>query len=89
MFEPLQASLRTKLKHIDDKVLVLALRGLIYGYQSTVGVFFRGACRFEPSCSHYASTAIDSHGTGKGTWLAFRRLVRCQPFCAGGFDPVP
>jgi uncharacterized protein len=47
------------------------------------------ACRFAPTCSHYAIEAIERHGVVRGTWLALRRLVKCTPLHAGGFDPVP
>jgi putative membrane protein insertion efficiency factor len=56
------------------------LRGLLW---------FSGCCRFYPSCSHYASEAVERHGVVRGGWLAARRLARCQPFHPGGFDPVP
>jgi hypothetical protein len=48
-----------------------------------------GGCRFVPSCSEYASVAIASHGTLRGTALAAWRLLRCHPFSRGGLDPVP
>jgi uncharacterized protein len=47
------------------------------------------ACRFEPSCSAYALQALQRHGAAKGTWLTAGRLLRCNPYCAGGCDPVP
>jgi putative membrane protein insertion efficiency factor len=50
---------------------------------------FGPACRFEPSCSLYASEAIANHGAAAGAWLAARRLLRCHPFGAAGYDPVP
>ena len=46
-------------------------------------------CRFWPSCSEYAMEAISVHGSGRGTWLAIRRLSRCRPFGPSGVDPVP
>jgi putative membrane protein insertion efficiency factor len=46
-------------------------------------------CRFYPSCSCYAEEAIDVHGALKGSYLAARRILRCHPWHAGGFDPVP
>jgi putative membrane protein insertion efficiency factor len=46
-------------------------------------------CRFEPSCSTYAIEAIAAHGAARGSWLALRRLAKCQPFFTGGYDPVP
>lgn len=46
-------------------------------------------CRFTPTCSEYAAQAIERHGAVKGSWLASWRIMRCNPFVAGGFDPVP
>ena len=65
------------------------LRGAIRLYQLTLAYFFVGACRYEPSCSAYAAEAVARHGALKGSWLAGRRLCRCGPWGAGGFDPVP
>jgi len=53
---------------------------------------FRGkapSCRFIPSCSVYALEAIEKYGVLKGGWLSLRRVLRCNPFCKGGYDPVP
>ncbi len=47
------------------------------------------ACRFTPSCSHYAVEAVRTHGAFTGTWLAVRRLIKCTPLHPGGYDPVP
>ncbi len=66
---------------------VLAL--LIRGYQRLLSPLLPPSCRFHPSCSQYALEAIHRHGALKGSWLAVRRLARCHPFNAGGFDPVP
>jgi putative membrane protein insertion efficiency factor len=46
-------------------------------------------CRFQPSCSAYAYQAIENYGFFKGSFLAFKRIIRCHPFCEGGIDPVP
>jgi putative membrane protein insertion efficiency factor len=67
----------------------LLLMGAIRVYQSTVGPALPRACRFEPSCSQYAYTALERYGVFRGTWLAMRRLARCQPFGGSGYDPVP
>jgi putative membrane protein insertion efficiency factor len=64
-------------------------QALIRGYQLLLGPFMGGACRFEPSCSTYAMEAVATHGAVKGAWLTLRRLGRCHPFAAPGFDPVP
>jgi hypothetical protein len=50
---------------------------------------FGGACRFQPTCSEYANIAIHEYGLLRGSWMAAKRLLRCHPGCAGGFDPVP
>lgn len=71
------------------------LLGLVWLYQKTLSpvlpaIFGPGCgCRFAPSCSHYAAEALRTHGAVAGTWLAARRLLRCQPFHPGGLDPVP
>lgn len=46
-------------------------------------------CRFHPTCSAYGQEAIEKYGAARGGWLLLKRLARCQPFCKGGFDPVP
>ncbi len=58
-------------------------------YQRVLSPLMPAACRFYPSCSHYAYEAMEVYGTRRGAWLAFQRLLRCQPFSQGGLDPVP
>ncbi|HET9200941.1 MAG TPA: membrane protein insertion efficiency factor YidD [Dehalococcoidia bacterium] len=62
---------------------------LIRCYQAVLSPLMGGHCRFEPSCSRYAAEAIETHGAGRGSILALRRLVRCTPLTRGGYDPVP
>ncbi|MDX1619724.1 MAG: membrane protein insertion efficiency factor YidD [Nitriliruptorales bacterium] len=63
------------------------LLALIRLYQST-SAFRQPRCRFEPTCSTYATEAIREYGAGRGTWLAVRRVGRCHPWNPGGYDPV-
>lgn len=62
---------------------------LIRGYQRLLSPGLGAVCRYEPSCSRYAYEAIERFGVLRGGWLALNRLVRCHPWSAGGFDPVP
>lgn len=65
------------------------LRGAVQAYRYSFAALLGGQCRFHPSCSEYAMAAIEAHGALRGAWLAVRRIGRCHPFSAGGFDPVP
>ena len=65
------------------------LRLLVRAHQWLVSPLLPRACRFHPTCSAYAATALERHGALKGSWLAARRLLRCHPFHEGGVDPVP
>jgi hypothetical protein len=58
-------------------------------YQLIISPWLPRACRYEPSCSNYMLEAVGKHGAFKGTWLGFRRLLRCAPWGGHGFDPVP
>jgi putative membrane protein insertion efficiency factor len=66
--------------------LVLILLAI---YKRAVSPLLPAGCRFHPSCSDYACQAIERHGILRGVRLALLRLLRCQPFSRGGFDPVP
>ena len=65
------------------------LLAMIRFYQKEISPLLRPCCRFTPTCSQYAVEAIDKHGAWKGLGLAIRRVLRCNPFCKGGYDPVP
>lgn len=62
--------------------------GLLDGYSLFISPCLGNCCRFEPSCSAYAKTAVRKHGAASGLWLAAKRIGRCHPFHKGGFDPV-
>lgn len=65
------------------------LLALIRFYRKRISPGTRPSCRFVPTCSEYAQTAIQRFGAVRGTALAVRRIARCRPGCPGGYDPVP
>lgn len=74
------------MKQIIKKAMIFLIRT----YQLTISPrFSHGSCRYTPTCSQYAIEAIEIHGLCKGTLLAVWRILRCNPFCKGGWDPVP
>lgn len=70
-------------------VPVALLRGAVIAYQWTIRPVIGANCRFTPSCSDYALEALATHGAVRGSWLAGRRILRCNPWHPGGHDPVP
>ncbi len=62
---------------------------MIRFYQRRISPHTPPSCRFQPSCSQYALTALERYGALKGGAMALWRLLRCNPFCKGGYDPVP
>jgi len=71
------------------RVLQLAVLLLLRGYRTLISPMTAPTCRYYPSCSSYAMTAVRRHGAVRGTWLAVRRVLRCHPWSAGGVDDVP
>lgn len=65
------------------------LIALVKGYRLLLSPWLGASCRFEPTCSAYAIEALERHGAIAGTGLTAYRIVRCQPWCRGGHDPVP
>jgi len=68
-----------------NKILLAVVRAYRYAVSPMLGQH----CRFHPSCSAYAAEAIERHGAPRGVWLAVKRIARCHPWHAGGYDPVP
>jgi putative membrane protein insertion efficiency factor len=65
------------------------LIGLLKGYRFAISPLYGQVCRYYPSCSAYALEAVTVHGSLRGSWYALRRVARCHPWAAGGYDPVP
>ena len=75
----------SRLAALPRRVLV----ALVRGYQLVLSPWIGGECRFEPTCSAYTMQALERHGALAGSYLGAARIVRCNPWCAGGCDPVP
>lgn len=65
------------------------LIAFLKAYRALISPLYGQVCRYHPSCSAYALEAVTEHGSVRGSWLAVRRLARCHPWAAGGYDPVP
>ncbi|CAN5471858.1 membrane protein insertion efficiency factor YidD [soil metagenome] len=57
-------------------------------YQTWISPFLPPSCRFTPTCSEYTRQAVEKYGAFRGTWMGTKRILRCQPFCKGGHDPL-
>lgn len=71
------------------EILSLPLILLVRFYQKFISPYKPSCCRFTPTCSQYALEALRKYGPIKGSWLAFKRIIRCHPWGGSGYDPVP
>jgi len=71
------------------KCVIQIILTLIKGYRLLISPWFRGSCRFNPSCSRYTEDVIMTHGIVKGIYLSMMRILRCHPWGGYGDDPVP
>ncbi len=72
-----------------SKTLAWPLIQLVRAYQVAISPWLGTRCRFQPTCSSYAMTALTRHGIWRGSWLSMRRIGRCHPWGGEGYDPVP
>ncbi|MBR0644618.1 membrane protein insertion efficiency factor YidD [Plastoroseomonas hellenica] len=75
--------------HDIDGAAALALKGCVHTYRYTLRGVIGSHCRFHPHCSDYALEALSAHGALRGSLLTARRILRCNPWHPGGYDPVP
>lgn len=73
------------LKKLLTKLLLLP----IYFYRYSISPMLPASCRYTPTCSQYAISALKKYGPFKGLWLALKRIGRCHPWGGSGYDPVP
>jgi len=78
-----------KLLKLLGKGVAQVMLGLIWVYRHLISPLTPPACRYTPTCSQYAMEAIKKYGPLKGGWLAFKRILRCNPWGGSGYDPVP
>ena len=71
------------IKRLPSRALILLVRG----YQWTLSPIFGRQCRFQPTCSHYMIGAVEKYGALRGALKGLWRILRCNPFCRGGYDP--
>lgn len=79
---------KSKYEMTGKKMVAMLVLLPVYFYRYTIKFFFPMSCRFEPTCSTYAIEAVDELGPMKGGCKTILRLLRCHPWCAGGYDPV-
>lgn len=76
-------SVWSHIKSLPARLLI----ALVRLYQITLSPFIGRSCRFQPTCSHYMIGAVEKYGVWRGFWRGIYRILRCNPFCKGGYDP--
>ena len=79
----------SRLWRASKRIVALPLIALVRLYQVAISPHTPAACRFTPTCSHYALEALKKYGPIKGGWLTIKRIARCHPWGGSGYDPVP
>lgn len=80
----------SKILYIPKKIIMLIFIGIIRFYKIFISPYLPSSCRYSPTCSTYALEALKKHGLIKGSWLAIKRILSCNPWNGGsGYDPVP
>ena len=74
-----------RLGNLFNNILIF----LVIIYKKLISPLLPPACIYYPSCSTYAIEALEKYGPLKGSFLSVKRILRCHPFCSGGYDPVP
>lgn len=74
---------------MESEVVKKIVLALIRFYQRFISPALPPSCRYTPTCSHYAYTAIERYGLVRGGWMGIKRILRCNPWHPGGYDPVP
>ena len=75
--------------NVISRALAQPLIWLVKLYRTAISPWLGGNCRFQPTCSEYAIQALQTHGVLRGSWLAAKRIGRCNPWGGSGYDPVP
>lgn len=76
-------------RSLIERGAIALCTGLILFYRHAISPMFPPCCRFTPTCSRYALDALRIHGFARGSWLALKRIARCNPWGGSGYDPVP
>ena len=77
------------IKHYISLMITVVLTFIIRLYHLFISPILPASCRFYPTCSSYAIEALNRHGVFRGIYLTGKRILRCHPWCDGGYDPVP